>query len=646
MTILCAAALMTELALPAEALTSNDVVYYGNYKQSGTSPDFTVEPILWRVLEVSGDRALMLSEKIIDAGLPFHPVPEDKKKDVDYYIEHYYLTWWSESPIRLFLNGESVYEPSVSADKTEKVTNPKDYYFYDTAFSTGEGNAIIKDTVDNSVQHKYKEFDKTKLTSKDNFPSGPDTEDKIFLLSFADVDDGSTTQSDKALGKKYGFYHNDSRAANATNYTNKKTGTVDFSWMLRSPGLDVYSASSIYEDGHLTNSYVHYGVVGLRPAFRLNLKSLLFTSPATGGKQRQQSDSDTTSKEQVYKTYTFKPERISTFYSRDFTEHKQTLATSTCKLASADKTPKNIPSGDDIHVDVTYSGASTGTGYHLAAVVTSGDKALYYGQIKSLETEADAAGTAEFTIPKLNDGEEVYVFVEGNYDNNRDYLTDFASLPICLRGNGREIVEVSMVESIAISPLELTVTEESNYQLKVIFAPEGAEEEIEWSSSDANIATVDTNGLVSALKVGSATITATAKLSGKTETHTVTVIEKPLEPGLILTPMSMTISKGIKEKITASFSGIDEQPLLWKSGNENIATVDENGTVTAISEGKCIITAETTDGEYKETCEVKVVAATQIHSGGGSGGCNAGIPGVVTLLTLTSLILIRSRNGK
>ena len=653
MTILCAAALMTELALPAEALTSNDVVYYGNYKQSGTSPDFTVEPILWRVLEVSGDRALMLSEKIIDAGLPFHPVPEDKKKDVDYYIEHYYLTWWSESPIRLFLNGESVYEPSVSADKTEKVTNPKDYYFYDTAFSTGEGNAIIKDTVDNSVKYEYKVYDKDKPISNDNFPSGPDTEDKIFLLSYAEVDDGSETQSDKALGKKYGFNGRDSRIAQPTDYT-KAQGVVKSSiesvhWWLRSPGRGVYWASSVLNGGSLINNYVNNETVDLRPAFRLNLKSLLFTSPAMGGKQTDVTD---TLQEQKYDNDENVYEH--TFSGRKFTTHKLTFATNTYKLASADVTSEKITTSADIKVELNYSGASTGDGYYLAAVVTSGDKALYYGRIKELKTEDKANGTAEFTIPKLNDGEEVYVFVEGKEEDDssdRNKLTDFASLPICLNGEGREI---SIVESITISPLELTITEESNYQLKVTFAPEDVKEkekEIEWSSDDESIATVDTNGLVSALKAGTTTIKATAKLSGKVARHTVTVIEKPLEPGLILTPMAMTISKGVNADISVTFKDIAEQPLTWKSSNENIATVDENGTVTAISEGKCEITVTTADGT-DAICEVTVVQGSQTENqpqnnkGGGSSGCNAGIPGIVALLTLGSLIYIRSRNGK
>ncbi|WP_302806356.1 Ig-like domain-containing protein [Cloacibacillus porcorum] len=642
MTILCAAALMTELALPAEALTSNDVVYYGNYPQSGTTLD-SKEPILWRVLEASGDRALMLSEKIIDAGVPFNPVKGTE--------EHYYYVWWSESPIRLFLNGESVYEPSVSADKTEKVTNPKTYNFYDTAFSTEEGNAIIKDTVDNSVKRNYLEYDKDKPISGYNFPPSPDTEDKIFILSYAEVDDDPNDEHpDKALGKKYGFDGKDSRRAKLTDYAKAENGDSISRWWIRSSLVNVYSSSYVYDNGSLGVVATNFETVGLRPAFRLNLKSLFFTSPAMGGKQTDVTD---TLQEQKYDNDENVYEH--TFTGRKFTTHKLTLATSKYKLDDATLTSGDLTLSRDVKIEVTYSGASTGTGYHLAAVVTSGDKALYYGRIKALGTEAEADGTAEFTIPKLNKGEDVYVFVEGKEDDDssdRNKLTDFVSVPKLLKGEGRVIVETPMLESITINPLELTITEESNYQLKVTFAPEDVEEkekEIEWSSSNPTVATVSTDGLVSALKAGTTTIKATAKLSGKVATHAVTVIEKPLEPGLILTPTAMTISKGVNADISVTFKDIDKQPLTWKSSDEKIATVDENGTVTAISEGECEITVTTADGT-DAICEVTVVQGSQTedqpYKKGGSSGCNAGIPAVVTLLTLGSLIYIRNRNGK
>ena len=198
----------------AAALTSADVVYYGTYPQSGTSADFKVEPVLWRVLEVSGDKtALMLSEKLLDGGVSFNP---------DYSNTDPYYCWWSESQIRKFLNGKK-YAPS--PDPKWEVTNPKGYSFYDKAFSAGEGSGIIKADVDNS--------------STRGAAPGPKTTDKIFLLSYAD-----------AKNTAYGFVNNGnsdpSRKAELTDYSasqgiysytegNKKYGCC---W-LHSPGDSV-----------------------------------------------------------------------------------------------------------------------------------------------------------------------------------------------------------------------------------------------------------------------------------------------------------------------------------------------------------------------------------------------------------------------
>ena len=610
-------------ARPAAALTSADVVYYGTYPQSGTSDDFKVEPVLWRVLEVSGDKtALMLSEKILDGGMSFNP---------DYSETDPYYCWWSESQIRKFLNGKE-YVESVSADVTKiTVRNPKAYSFYGKAFSAGEGSGIIKAAVDNSVRYNYHK----------GFAAGPETADKIFLLSCADVDESNNVQ---ALGKKYGFVDSGSRKAELTDYGvsqgvssitegNKKYGP----WWLRSPGSKVTLALYVTNDGYLYNSSVDDGAIGLRPAFHLNLESLLFTSPAVGGKQ----DGLTAS--------LYKQSYVSDDKERD--EHKLTLATNTYKLVSADVTSGKITAAAS--VDVAYSGASTGAGYHLAAVITSGDRSLYYGRIKSLETAADAAGAVTFVIPEYREGEEVYIFVEGR-NNNGDCKTDFASVPICIAGSGRAIKPLPKdveeprpdTKSVAINPSELTLVIGYYKKLTASFAPEGALEEVTWSSDKPDIASADpATGVVRALKAGSAKVTAKAKVSGKEAFCTVTVTEKPQASGLILTPAAMTVSKGVTKKITASFRGITEQPLTWSSSKESVATVDKEGKVTAKSEGTCVITAVTKDGNYSAPCEVKVTAATVVH-GGGSGGCNGIGAGALALLAMLPCLLIRGKRER
>ena len=300
---------------------------------------------------------------------------------------------------------------------------------------------------------------------------------------------------------------------------------------------------------------------------------------------------------------------------------------------------------------MAYSGASTGAGYHLAAVITSGDRSLYYGRIKSLETAADASGAATFVIHEYREGEEVYIFVEGRNDND-DYKTDFAGVPICIAGSGRTIEPLSEdveeprpeTKFVTVNPSELTLVKGYDKKLTVSFAPEGALEEVTWSSDSPDVAAVDpVTGVVSALKAGSAKVTVKAKTSGKEAFCTVTVTEKPQASGLILTPAAMTVSKGVTEKITASFRGIAEQPLTWSSSKESVATVDKDGTVTAKGEGTCVITAVTEDGAYSASCEVKVTAAAH---GGGSSGCNTAGFGLFALLISMPLLFRKSAGRK
>ena len=237
---------------------------------------------------------------------------------------------------------------------------------------------------------------------------------------------------------------------------------------------------------------------------------MLFTSPAAGGKQ----DGLTAS---LHKQ---------TYASNDKGkyEHKLTLATNTYKLASADLTSGDFSISNgavNLDVKVRYSGASTGVGYHLAAAVTSGDRALYYGRIKSLAAAADKSGDVTFTIPEYKSGEEFYLFVEGN-NNNGDGKTDFAGVPVRLTGNGRDIKALSPdvlldLKSISVAPSPVTLTAGKTATLNVGYSPADAKEDIGWISSAPDIVSVDGAGKLTAHKAGTATITATTVRSNITD---------------------------------------------------------------------------------------------------------------------------------
>ena len=130
-----------------------------------------------------------------------------------------------------------------------------------------------------------------------------------------------------------------------------------------------------------------------------------------------------------------------------------------------------------------------------------------------------------------------------------------------------------------------------------------------WTSDNEEVATVDENGLVTAVSAGEANITATAvDGSGVTATCKVTIAPK-LVTSVTLDESELTIEKGFTEQLTATVApdDADNLSLAWTSDNEEVATVDENGLVTAVGEGTATITATANDGSgVSASCVVTV----------------------------------------
>ena len=160
---------------------------------------------------------------------------------------------------------------------------------------------------------------------------------------------------------------------------------------------------------------------------------------------------------------------------------------------------------------------------------------------------------------------------------------------------------------ITLNTQETSIKKGDTADLDVIYTPEDTTDDktVTWTSSDDEIATVDENGVVTALKDGETTITAT--VGSHTAECLVHVREVPLE-GIDLDKTAITMNKGEKsEALVVSYNPedtTDDKTVTWSSENEDIATV-EDGVVTAVGAGTTNITAKV--GEFTATCEVTVV---------------------------------------
>ena len=190
--------------------------YFGNYEQGSGK-----EQIPWFVIKINGNKALLLSEKVLD--------------EKAYHDEYVDSVTWETCSLRKWLNND----------------------FYNTAFSSSEKSRIVEvintnPAVSGSVQ---------------GFPfyteGGRDTRDKVFLLSIDEAEDfyrifGAWRPIFSVYVGKLGGYGAD-----------VNIGPV---WWLRSPGAATNCASMVAAEGIIKNCFepAWVSTIGVRPAIWIN----------------------------------------------------------------------------------------------------------------------------------------------------------------------------------------------------------------------------------------------------------------------------------------------------------------------------------------------------------------------------------------
>lgn len=164
------------------------------------------------------------------------------------------------------------------------------------------------------------------------------------------------------------------------------------------------------------------------------------------------------------------------------------------------------------------------------------------------------------------------------------------------------------VESLMIEPTGSTTLQATqSVQLIVKIHPENSTTRTAtWSSSDESVATVDQNGIVTAHSTGSATITATAE--GKSAYIDI-IVEQTFATGITLNRTSAVIKVNGTIQLSAEITpeSTTDKNIEWTSSDTSIATVSDNGTITALQLGECDITATVKDGsDMSAICHIKV----------------------------------------
>ena len=164
-----------------------------------------------------------------------------------------------------------------------------------------------------------------------------------------------------------------------------------------------------------------------------------------------------------------------------------------------------------------------------------------------------------------------------------------------------KVTVTQAVTGVSLEESDIRLAKGKKVKLTASVLPEDAtNKKLVWETSDKSIATVS-NGTVSGKKTGTATITATAADgSGFSASCQVTVYQAVTSVGIKTKKGAATVGKTLKLNATVKPADATNKALQWTSSNSRIATVDETGKVTAVSTGKCTITATATDGSGKK----------------------------------------------
>lgn len=225
------------------------------------------------------------------------------------------------------------------------------------------------------------------------------------------------------------------------------------------------------------------------------------------------------------------------------------------------------------------------------------------------------------------------------------------------------------INSVVINELDDEFTRGDEFKFSATYTPENTTDEnktVEWSSSNTDVGTIDQEGNFVALKEGTTKIT--AKIGNIKAEREVTVIENHVGDFKLLQEEGEVLNIGNTQKLVTVVNPencTDAYTIKYSSSDEAIATVDENGNVTALKDGKVVITATLTteyDEEFEDSIEINIPAkevisnkaedgttngaATQEATSPKTGDVAVVLISVVMLGALTTLVVTKRKSVK
>ncbi|MGI6710247.1 MAG: beta strand repeat-containing protein [Bacilli bacterium] len=241
----------------------------------------------------------------------------------------------------------------------------------------------------------------------------------------------------------------------------------------------------------------------------------------------------------------------------------------------------------EVGAEINLSSSLTLTGIDNISLITFTTTKPGLIQISGTTIKALAAGNGTVTAALASDSS----------------ISDTVIVRITAGSNTLSALEVSAVDTfLGIG---------GSAMLSVTPTPATASNAVTWSSSDNTVATVSATGLVNAVGLGAATITATSSVSSSITGSINIYVNEASEPGEITINGNSSVAAGSSTQLMAAFENTYYSSVTWTSANNAIATVSASGVVTGVTQGSVIITAMAGPAnEYTKTITITVTAGT------------------------------------
>ncbi len=265
-------------------------------------------------------------------------------------------------------------------------------------------------------------------------------------------------------------------------------------------------------------------------------------------------------------------------------------------------TTENITLVDTFTIERTADVAVQGVSLPESETIAAGQK-------KTLVAKLSPADPANKTVSWKSDNEDVATVEDGVVTA---ISAGTANITVTTEDGGfTATCAVTVVDAVSVTAINLpeTATMEAltTKTLVATVVPEIATTKaVAWSSNDADIATVDQNGNVTAHKNGEVTITATATDGSGISANCVITVTYIASTSSFASPeLQMSVFEEEKLEISISPSNATFKDFVWTSSAPDVVSVDEKGNLKAFKQGTAVITAATPERELN--CMVTVV---------------------------------------